>query len=99
MVVLAVAVRFLVHRHIIAKLVLDDQTGFQQEIEGIVHRGTAYMVVLVLHLQVQHLHIKMLGDVVNLLQDGKALRCFPLLFLLKILPECFFDLRVQDTLY
>jgi hypothetical protein len=58
MIVLLIPVRFFVLRKVFAKLVLADQVAFYQKIERIINGGTAYPVVLVLHVDVQRLNIE-----------------------------------------
>jgi len=71
--------------HIPAKLVLGNQVGFDKQLYGVVQCGPADPVFVVFHLNVQRLYIKMTVAVVYLLENGKALGCFAVTLVLKVL--------------
>ncbi len=77
-VVLPETVAFFIDRLPCPELMALDKIAFHEQVQGIVHCGTAHAIILVFHLNVEGLHIKMVGSVVNLLQNGKALRCLTL---------------------
>ena len=72
-VVLFVGVAMLeLRRGVFGKLVLYHQLAREQQIQRVIHRGTAHVVVPVFHFYVQCLHIEMVGAGVYLLQNSKA---------------------------
>ena len=76
MVVLAVAVGLLVLGQVAAKLVLADQVIFYQQIQGIIHRSPAYLVIFIFHADIKRFHVKVAAAGIDLFQDGIAFRCF-----------------------
>ena len=77
MVMLLVTIRFLILRQVLSKLMLTHQIALHQQIKGVVHRGPADPVVLVLHADIQRLHIKMTIPGINFLQDSVSLGRLP----------------------
>ncbi len=75
-VVLLVAVRLFILRQVFPELVFFHQVAGHQQFQRIVHRGTAYAVVAVFHMDVQSLGIEVVGAFVNLFQDSEALGGF-----------------------
>lgn len=61
-----------------AELMALDEVAFHEQVEGIVHRGSAHTVVFVFHVDVQGFHIKMVGSVVDFFQNGESLGRFAL---------------------
>ena len=59
MVVLAVLVRLLELRHVLAELVLYHQAGFQQDLDVVIQRGPAHPVFFILHHEVQLFDVEM----------------------------------------
>lgn len=95
-VVLPVAVGALIQGHIIAELVLYHQARVKKQVQRIIHCGAAYVVVLILHLEVKHFHIEMVAAAVDLLQYRKSLQSLPLLLLLEVLAENFRHLFIDN---
>jgi len=81
-VVLFVEIRLLIMRLVVSELVLAYESAIQQQFDGIVKRGAAHPIVLVLHLDIEVLDVEVLLAIVDLVQDGVALGRFavPLVF-------------------
>ena len=87
MVVLTEFVRAFVLCAVVAKLVLDDQTAVQQQVDGVVQGGTTDAVLVVFHLVIERVDVEMPVGGVNLFEDGKTFRRLPQLPSLKIVDE------------
>jgi len=86
MIVLLVEIGFFIMRLILSKLMLANQTGFQQKFDCIVQRSPTHAIVFVFHFDIQVLYIKMLFAVINFLKYSVAFRRFSVSMRLKI--EC-----------
>lgn len=76
MIVLGIAVTFFVTAAVFAKFMLTYQLTFQQYIQGIIYRSTAYPVLFIFHFLVERLYIKMVCKAVYFFQDSVAFRRF-----------------------
>src|SRR5690606_20833958 len=90
-IVLFIAVRLFVLRQVLSKLMLAYQVTFHQKVQRIVHGGPAYPVILILHADVQRLHIEMPRPRIDLLQDSVALR--------RLAKRLVLQIRCEDLLY
>lgn len=72
-VMLPESITFLIDRLPRAKLMALDEVAFDEQVQGIVDRGAAHAVILVFHVEVERLHIKMVGATVDFLQYRKPL--------------------------
>lgn len=72
-VVLSVAMRTLIFGLLAAKLVFDHQIAGHQQVQRVVHSGTAHLIVLVLHVDVEALYIKVIVARIDFFQYRKAL--------------------------
>lgn len=77
-VVLPALVGLLKVRHILPELVLHHQPAIQQELYGIVERGSAHPVVLVLHEDVERLDVEMPIAGVDLIEYRESFGRFPM---------------------
>ena len=84
MIVLLVCIGFFELRQVFTELMLADQVTGQQQVNGVVERGPAHPVVLILHLQVERFHVKMTFMVVDLFQYGKPFGGFPMLVFFQV---------------
>lgn len=82
MVVLPVEIRFFVLRQVLSELVFSHQAAFQQQFYGVVERGPANAVILVLHFYVERFYVEMLLIIVHFIENGIALLGFtePIVF-------------------
>ena len=71
-------------RRILTELVFANQVAIQQELDGVVERGPAHRIALLLHLSEKCFHIKMSGKFINLAKNSEALWGFPVLVSLQI---------------
>src|SRR5687767_13206862 len=69
-VVLAVAVRFFVLRQVFSKLMFAYQVVFYQKIQGIINCSPAYLIVFILHTDVQRFYIEMTAAGIDLFQNS-----------------------------
>ncbi len=76
MVVLFGTVRFFKLCHIAAKLMFAYQIAGNQKFDGVVKRGSAYSVFLILHFEVQSFDVEMTVVLVNFRKNRKALGRF-----------------------
>ena len=74
-------------RHRFAKLMLADEVASQQEINGIIQCSATHTILFVFHLHIERLYIKVSLEAVDFIQNGKALRGFPVAVLFQITPE------------
>lgn len=94
-VVLLVKIRLFIVALVLSELVAAYQAAFQQQLYGIVKRGTAHAVVLVFHFDVERLYVKMFLAIVNFLKYSIALRCFPVASVFQVFGEdIFYNLLV-----
>lgn len=77
-VVLPALVGLLEVRHILPELVLHHQSAIQQELYGIVERGPAHPVILVLHEDVERLDVEMPIAGVDLIEYRESFGRFPM---------------------
>lgn len=84
MVVLFGAVRFFKLCHIAPKLMFAHQITGNQKFDGVVKRGPAHTVFLILHLKVQSLDVEMTVVFVNFRENREALRRFSVPVFLQI---------------
>ena len=73
MVVLAELVGTLVLCAVVPKLVLDDQAAIQQQLDGVVKRGAADAIFVVLHLVIERVDVEVPICRIDFLEDGKTL--------------------------
>ena len=78
-IVLLVEEGLLVMGLILTELMPSNQSTIEQELYGVVKGGSADPVILVLHLDVQGLDVKMIIVFIDLLQNCKSFRSFPVL--------------------
>ena len=90
MIVLFIPVRFLELGHVFAELMFSHQIARYQQFQRIIYRSAANTVFLILHVDIQRFHIKVIGARIYLFQNGKALRCFPKTFIFKLSLENLF---------
>ena len=74
MVVLAELVGAFVLRTVVPKLVFDDQTAVEQQVDGVIQSGSADAVLVVFHAVIQRVDVEMPVSSVDFLEDGKSLR-------------------------
>ncbi len=86
-VVLLVEIRLLIMRLVVSELVLAHESAIEQQFNGIVKRGAAHPIVLVLHLDVEVLDIEVFLAIVDLVQDGIAFGGFPMALVFQVLGE------------
>jgi hypothetical protein len=98
-IVLFIAIRFLVLRQILPKLMLAHQVAFYQQIERIVNGCPTHAVVLVFHTYVQGLNVKVAVARVDLFQDRVSLGRLSQLLVLKVSRENFLHLIVNLRIY
>jgi hypothetical protein len=89
MVVLLESIRFLVHRLVVAKLMFNHEVAINEQVERVIHRGAAYTIVLILHVDVERLYIEVVVARVYLIKDGKALGGLTLPFFVEVGREDF----------
>ncbi len=87
MVVLLVEIRLLIMRLVVTELVLAYESAVEQQFNGVVKRGAAHPIVLVLHLDVEVLDIEVFLAIVDLVQDGVAFGGFPMALVFQVLGE------------
>lgn len=100
-IVLLVAVRLFELRHILTELMLAYQVTRQQQLNGVVQRGSTYAVVLIFHQQVQRLHIEMTFIIVHLFQNGVAFGSFSVTVFFEVSRKnlLYFFLNIRDVLH
>jgi hypothetical protein len=76
--------------YVLAELMLYHKVAVKQKFNGIIQRGTAHPVVLVLHKNVQGFDIKVSVPGVDLIKDGIPFRRFPVTLFLKIIGKDLF---------
>ena len=86
-VVLAVAVALLVLGKIAAELMLADEALLDQQVQGIVNSGTAYLQAALLHTRVELVDVEMAGTNVDFFENGVALTGFAEAFILEVSRE------------
>lgn len=72
-VVLAELVGAFVLCTVVPKLVLDDQAAIQQQLDGVVKRGAADAIFVVLHLVIERVDVEVPICRIDFLEDGKTL--------------------------
>ena len=80
----------LVLRLVLSELVLEDEPALEEQLYGVVERGAAYTIVLLLHEGVELLNVEMALTAVNLVEDGETLRCFAMPLGLEVFSEQLF---------
>ena len=70
--------------NILAELVFDDQLTFEQQLNGIVERGTADTVVLVFHRNIKGFDVEMAFARIDFVENGEAFGGFPVPLLLEV---------------
>lgn len=93
-IVLFVSVGFLVLGQVLAKLMLAHQVTLHQKVQRIVHGRPADPVILVLHADVERLHVKMAVAGIYFLQYGVPFRRLPQGLVFQICCEYLPDLLV-----
>lgn len=78
MVVLLKQIGFLKLRNVFSELMLDNQTAVEQQIHSVIESCPAYAVIVVLHVDIQLLHIEMTVLPVYFVEYGKPLRSLPM---------------------
>ena len=73
MVVLAELVGAFVLRTVVSKLVFDDQTAVEQQVDSVIQSGSADAVLVVFHAVIQRVDVEMPVSSVDFLEDGKSL--------------------------
>ena len=76
---------------VVAKLVLDHQIAVEQQLHGVVQGGATDAVFVVFHPVIERLDVEMPVDRVDLLKDGKPLRGFSEIVIVKIIGEYLLD--------
>lgn len=84
MVMLTVFVGLLKLGHIFPELMFHHQTAIQQQLDGVVKGGTADPVFVVLHFDVEGLHIEMPFGKINFTQNGEPLWCLAVAMTLQV---------------
>ena len=87
MVVLAEFVGAFILRTVVPKLVLDDQTAIQHQLDGVIQGGTTDAVLVVFHLVIERVDVEVPVGRVNLFQDGEPFRGLAQLLPLEIVNE------------
>lgn len=83
-IVLLGTVRFFELGNVLSELMFAHKVTRKKKFDGIVQRRAGYAVILVFHFNVEGLDIEMPVIIVNLRQNSKALRRFPVAILLQI---------------
>ena len=91
MVVLAVTVALLILSEVAAKLMLADEALLDEQIQGVVDRGAAYLQAPLFHAGVKLFDIEVAGTGINLLQNGVPLAGFAQAFVFQVRGEKFFN--------
>ena len=91
MVVLHAAVSFLELGDVLAELMFYHKAAVQQKLNGIVQRGPAYPVVLVLHEDIEGFYIEVAVPGIDLVQNGIAFGCLTVPLSFKIISEDLLD--------
>ena len=87
-----IVIRTLVLRSI-AKLVLDNQSGINQEYDCVIKSSTTYTEFLFLsHIRIQHIYIEMSFYGIDSVEYSITLGCLPMPVLLKIIRQNLFCL-------
>lgn len=76
---------------IVPELMLGNKVAVEQQIDGIVKRSAAHAVFVVFHLDIERFYIKMPVGIINLLENCKTFRRFPMPQLFKIFCEYLFN--------
>lgn len=84
---------------LLAELMPRNQVTDQQQLDGIIQRGSAHPVLLVFHRHIQRFDIEVTVVRIDLIQNGEAFRCFPVPVLLKVvrkdLPDYTFGFLIR----
>ena len=78
MIVLLVRIGLLKLRQVFAELMFGDQVTGKQMLNGIVDGSPRNAVLLILHVDIQRLHIKVIVDGIDLFQNGEPFWCLAL---------------------
>ena len=76
---------------IVAKLVFCHQVAVQKEFNGIIKRGAADPVFVILHADIKSLDIEMTVSVIDFLKYSKSFRRLPMSPLFEVIGEDFLD--------
>lgn len=87
MVVLRILVRLLKIGNVLTELMLGHEFAVEQQFNGVVKRGSADAIILLLHLQVERFDVEMSDTRIDLSEDSEPLRGFPVSVLLQVVGE------------
>ena len=73
------------------ELVLDDQPAVQQQVDGVVKRGTTDAVLVVFHYVIQRVDVEMAVDGIDFFKDGETLWRFAQLATHQVVDEYLLD--------
>lgn len=80
----------LILRLVLAKLVFEDKPALEEQLYGVIERGSTYAIILLLHEGVEFLDIEMALTAVYLVEDGETFRGFAMSLSLEVFREQLF---------
>ena len=80
MIVLFAQMGFFELGNIFAELMLHNQAAVKEQFHRIVQGRPAHPIIVILHVDIQFLHIEVTILGIHFIQDGKSFRCFPVAF-------------------
>jgi len=97
-IVLFIAIRLLVLREILAKLMFADKVAFYKQVQGIVYGSTANAVILILHADIQRFNIEMAIAGIYFFQYRVPFGGFAQFFIFQVCCENFPNLVVNPSI-